>query len=112
MPFPTCIEMVKFEGTKLKVLLVADADAVVRSLFQKRSSSIFPPLLPFPWSSNISASELDPEQCWPPINVRGFRAADGYGYVLLSKVFLSERIFTDTNPLIFVCLAAELHVRA
>lgn len=103
--------MVKLEGTKLKVLPVADAETVVKSPFQKRSSSISP-LLPFPWSSNILASELDPEQCWPPINVRGFRAADEYGDVLLNKVFLSERIFTDTNPLIFVCLAAELHARA
>lgn len=84
----------------------------MKSLFRKRGSSVFPPLLPFLWSSNTSASELDPGQCWPPIDARGFRAADGDGNDPLSKVFLSEGIFTDTNPLIFLRLAAELHARA
>lgn len=102
--------MVKLEGTKLKVLPVADEETAVKSLFQKCSSSIS--LLSFPWSSNISASELDLEQHWPLTNVRAFRAADGYCCILLGKVFLLEGIFSDTKPLISVCLAAELHARA
>lgn len=53
-------------------------------------------------SRNISASELDPEQCWAPSNIRGFGVADGQNSNLLHHIFLSQRIFTDTNPLISV----------
>lgn len=87
------------------MLPVAEVHTIVKSPFQKHSSFVFP------WYSNISASELDPEQRWLPISVRARRAADGYSYVLLSKVFLSGWIFTDINPLIFVCLAVKLHMR-
>lgn len=82
--------MVTLEGTSRKVLSVADAKTDVKILIQKCGSSIAPPFLPFPslpLSSNISASEPDPGQCWEPRNVRGFGAADGQSYKLSASGF-------------------------
>lgn len=83
-----------FLGAVSHVCLCSETSRAAKSQPQthKGSSSIFPLHLPSSLSSNIEASELDPNQCRPPINVGGSRAVNGADCLLLGRVVLPKRV--------------------
>lgn len=94
--------MVTLEGTSRKVLPVADAKTGVKILIQKCGRSIAPPFLPFPCPAIFQLQSLTLGSAGNPEMSEALGLLMGRVTNFLPQVFLSQRIFTDTNPLISV----------